>query len=54
MEKKIEEEPWVVIDKWGKIYRYKNLKKALKHKDSSKTMTERYFKDHYKQDFLSF
>jgi uncharacterized protein YaiI (UPF0178 family) len=54
MAKKIEEESWVVIDRGGKIYKYKNLKKALKHKDSHKTMTEQYFEDHYKQDFLSF
>ena len=31
MAKKIEEEPWIVIDQWGKLYKYKNLKKALNY-----------------------
>ena len=51
---KIENEPWVVIDEWGKIYRYKNQKQALKHKNTFHVMTERYFIGHYKQNFLSF
>jgi hypothetical protein len=54
MVNKIENMPWVVIDEWGKIYRYKNQKQALKHKNATRTMTEQYFIDHYKQNFLSF
>jgi hypothetical protein len=54
MATKIENEPWVVIDEWGKIYKYENHKQALKHKNASCIMTERYFIEHYKQNFLSF
>lgn len=48
MANKIENEPWIVIDALGKIYKYKNHKQALKHKNATRTMTERYFKDVYK------
>lgn len=51
MEKKIEDEPWVVVSNEG-VFKYESFKKALESKAKGHVMSERYYEYHYKNDLV--